>query len=119
MVDSAKVCIERYYEIVPGLPIDASPIQIRAKRFQIKQNFNIVLNCASVCAIQHITEPIPSPGNRGGLASGRASGHKRSCSKTPMHVELERVGIGENELDEPDWGKTSNLCVAWKADDKR
>ena len=28
-------------------------------------------------------------------------------------------GIGENELEELDWGKTSNLCLAWKADDKR
>ena len=31
----------------------------------------------------------------------------------------ERVGIGENELEELDWGKTSNLCVAWKTDDKQ
>ena len=31
----------------------------------------------------------------------------------------ERVGIGENELEKLDWVKTSNLCVAWKTDDKR
>ena len=30
----------------------------------------------------------------------------------------ERMGIGENELEELYWGKTSNLCIAWKADDK-
>ena len=31
----------------------------------------------------------------------------------------ERMGIGENELEELDWGKTSKLCAAWKTNDKR
>ena len=31
----------------------------------------------------------------------------------------ERVDIGENEIEELDWEKTSNLCVAWKTDNKR
>ena len=36
------------------------------------------------------------------------------CGKTKPSV-----GIGENEAKELDWGKTSNLCVALKADDIR
>ena len=27
------------------------------------------------------------------------------------------MGIGEKESEELDWGKTSNLCVAWKVND--
>ena len=40
------------------------------------------------------------------------------------NVGIVGVGIGEKELEELDWGgergaETSNLCAAWKADDKR
>ena len=61
----------------------------------------IVMFPASGYAIQHNCEPVPSPGKRGGLASGRAFGHKK-CFKILIL-----------------WMKTSNLCVAWKTDAKR
>ena len=41
------------------------------------------------------------------------------CPEDLVSWTKERVGIGENELEELDWGKMSNLCVAWKMDDKR
>ena len=44
------------------------------------------------------------------------SGMTYSLKKTK---DLKSLGIGENELEELDWGKMSNLCVAWKTDDKR
>ena len=44
------------------------------------------------------------------------SGKTYSLKKTK---DLKSLGIGENELGELDWGKTSNLWVAWKTDVKR
>ena len=44
------------------------------------------------------------------------SGKTYSLKKTK---DLKSLGIGENELEELDWGKTSNLCVARKTDGKR
>ena len=40
-------------------------------------------------------------------------------SGVECRLAKEKVGIGENELEELDWGKTSNLCATWKTDDKR
>ena len=51
----------------------------------------------------------------------RQEGHpdlKEVAPKLPCMKNLAREGIGEDELEEIDWGKTSNLCVAWQ-DDKR
>ena len=48
-------------------------------------------NSASVCASQHTTEPVSRPGKRGRLASGRASGRKTCCSKTPLNEESKKT----------------------------
>ena len=39
----------------------------------------------------------------------------KEVAQKPRYMKNESVSIGENELEELDWGKTSNLCVAWKA----
>ena len=91
--------------------------------------------------VQSSTQPSRSQGRkRGELALWRASGRKRSAPKPQawrikscnvsgktkvlkkdkrlkVSWTKERVGVGENELEELDWGNTSNWCVAWKADD--
>ena len=45
--------------------------------------------------VQSIQQPVPSPDKRGGLASGRASGHKTFAIKSKCRDSQRiRVGLG-------------------------
>ena len=66
---------------------------------------DLIFLSALVCAIQHTTELVPSQGKRGGLASGRASGHKVVGPKPPcmkkswdecVRQDLKSLGLKES-----------------------
>ena len=110
--------------------------------------YNTIIPLPQWCAIQHTTEPVSSPGKEEGWRQERRpekkcskspmhedSSHGMNVSGKTYSLNVlkrlktyiicrvswtkERDGIREIELGELDCRKTSNLCVAWKGDDKR
>ena len=54
-----------------------------------------VTTCLGGWTVQSIQQPVPSPDKRGGLASGRASGHKTFAIKSKCRDSQRiRVGLG-------------------------
>ena len=64
----------------------AMPMMSVLNRGDVAHKIYLLPLCLDVCNPAHHRAG-PTPGKRGGLASGRASGYKRSCSKTAMHEE--------------------------------